>query len=86
MHAPEEIDAGPVVLRRWREDQAAALATAVTESLPELRAFLPWAIGDYDTESVSEFLRECVRHWEEGTGVTYAMRTHAWGSSSHRGW
>lgn len=76
MRSPEEIDAGPVVLRRWREDQAEVLASAVAASLPELRVFLPWATDEYDVVSAADFLRECDRHWEAGTELAYGIHAH----------
>lgn len=79
MRPPEEIDAGAVVLRRWREDEAAALAAAVTASLPELRVFLPWATDEYDVASARDFLRACVRQWDDGTDFTYGLHTRAGG-------
>jgi RimJ/RimL family protein N-acetyltransferase len=70
----EVISRGPVVLRRWREDDLDALFRAVTESAGHLRPWLPWAAG-YSRESAAEFLASSARGWEEGTGYSYAITT-----------
>ena len=41
----EQIEHAPVTLRRFRAEDADALFGAVTESLDELRPWMPWAAG-----------------------------------------
>jgi ribosomal-protein-serine acetyltransferase len=50
-----------VVVRHWREEDAAPLSRAVAESLDHLRPWLPWAAGE--PKSPAERL-VLIRHWE----------------------
>ena len=54
--APEEIDVGPLVLRRWQRADAPGLLAAIEMTLPELRQFMPWAMETPTSESVSAYL------------------------------
>ena len=75
MTAPEMINAGELVLKRWDPGWAADLAVAVRESLPELRPFLPWATDDYSVESAAVFLALTAKQWDEDTDFGYAIFT-----------
>ena len=70
----ELIEHAPVTLRRYRAEDADALFQAVTESLDQLRPWLPWA-ADYSRESAEEFLAGSVKDWDEGTAYNYAIVT-----------
>jgi ribosomal-protein-serine acetyltransferase len=70
---PDElIEHGPVILRRYREDDLDAVFAAVTESLDHLRPWMPWAAG-YTRQSAEEYLDGSVRCWEDGTEYNYAI-------------
>jgi ribosomal-protein-serine acetyltransferase len=68
----ELIDAGPVLLRRWRTADLDASCEAVLSSLEHLRPWMPWAV-DVSRASQAEFLAESERQWESGTAYNYAM-------------
>jgi len=44
-HPPEEIDAGPLTLRRWRPEAAEALQAAVLDSLGRLGVERVWRLA-----------------------------------------
>ncbi|MER7081922.1 Protein N-acetyltransferase, RimJ/RimL family [Saccharopolyspora kobensis] len=69
----EEIDLESAVLRRWRGTDLAALHRVVTESLPHLRPWMPWAAGDYSLESAAAFLQKAQDNWHTGRAFTYAI-------------
>jgi len=50
-----------VSLRRWRVEDAPALARAVEESLEHLRPWMPWAAGEPKTAA---WRAELIREWE----------------------
>jgi RimJ/RimL family protein N-acetyltransferase len=54
--APEEIDVGSLVLRRWQLADAPRLLAAIEMTLPELRKFMPWAMETPTPESVRAYL------------------------------
>ncbi|WP_312864621.1 GNAT family N-acetyltransferase [Saccharopolyspora phatthalungensis] len=61
------------VLRRWRHDDLAEVHGVVTEALPHLRPWMPWAAGDYPLDVAAEFLDLCDRNWRSGDAYTYAI-------------
>lgn len=70
--APEEIDLGDIVLRRWRQTDAAALTSAIAESVEHLRVWLPWA----ERVTVSErraHLAGWEREWETGGDLVWGI-------------
>jgi ribosomal-protein-serine acetyltransferase len=69
---PELIDAGPVVLRRWRADDLEAACDAVLTSLDHLRPWMIWA-ADFSRGSQAEFIAGSERDWESGAAYNYAM-------------
>ena len=70
----ELIEHAPVTLRRFRAEDVDALFQAVTESLDELRPWMPWA-ADYSRASTEEYLAGSVKDWDEGTAYNYAIVT-----------
>ena len=70
----ELIKHAPVTLRRFRAEDVDALFDAVTESLDELRPWMPWA-ADYSRASAEEYLAGSVKDWDEGTAYNYAILT-----------
>jgi ribosomal-protein-serine acetyltransferase len=73
MAPPELVNVGELVLKRWQPQWADDAATAVRESLPELKPFLPWAHEDYDTDAARAFITMSVENWREGTEFNYAI-------------
>jgi RimJ/RimL family protein N-acetyltransferase len=75
MEPPEIIDAGELVLKRWRPAYAAAAAKAVRESLPQLQPFMPWAHDAYDVDAAQLFVETSASEWAEGIAFNYAVFT-----------
>src|SRR5436305_12586199 len=71
---PEQVAAGPLVLRRVHADDAGAIAVAVRASLEHLRPWMPWATPEA-TDLRSQLVRvaEADEPWESGTGFIYVM-------------
>ena len=66
---PEQVVAGPLVLRRVHADDAGAIAVAVRASLEHLRPWMPWATPDAaDLRSQLVRVAEADELWESGTG------------------
>ncbi|WP_190813436.1 GNAT family N-acetyltransferase [Saccharopolyspora pogona] len=72
-HPAEVIILESAVLRRWRGDDLTEMHQVVTEALPQLRPWMPWAAGDYPLEAATEFLDLCDRNWRSGDAYTYAI-------------
>jgi len=73
----ETLAHGPVTLHRWRAGAgpAAELAQAVTETLDELRPWMPWARGEYGPAQAEQYLETCEQGWDAGTEFSYAIRS-----------
>ncbi|WP_034276587.1 GNAT family N-acetyltransferase [Haloechinothrix halophila] len=72
---PTELSAGPVVLRRAQENDAAAVTEAVEASLDYLRPWMPWATASAATLAVQrERCRRVEELWAKGTDYIY----HTW--------
>lgn len=65
--------AGGVTLRRWREQDAAALHQMVNESMAHLKPWMPWVANGYPPEAAAEFLASTVEGWANGTDFNYAI-------------
>lgn len=71
---PEQVAAGPLVLRRVHADDAGAVAVAVGASLEHLRPWMPWATPEAaDLRSQLVRVAEADELWESGTGFIYVM-------------
>jgi len=71
---PEQVAAGPLVLRRVRAGDAGAIAVAVGASLEHLRPWMPWATPEAaDLRSQLVRVAEADELWESGTGFIYVM-------------
>jgi len=70
---PDEIDAGPVRLRRWRVDDAAVLARLVTANLAHLGPWLAWAREPPTEEEEREFLQRMHAAWVRRTDFGYGL-------------
>jgi ribosomal-protein-serine acetyltransferase len=75
MEIPETLDAGPITLQRWTVDRADHLDQSINESLPELRAFMPWATADHDFDATKDYLLQAHSEWDKGENFSYAMLT-----------
>jgi ribosomal-protein-serine acetyltransferase len=73
---PERIEAGPVIIRRVRAADAAAIATAVSASLEYLRPWMPWATPEAaDRANQLARVAEADHNWEAGLGYVYSVLT-----------
>lgn len=73
---PERVDAGPVVVRRVRASDAAAIAAAVAASLDTLRPWMPWATpAAADRTNQLARVAEADHRWESGLSYTYSVLT-----------
>lgn len=71
---PHELDAAKgLTLRRWGEDQLAALLEAIRLSLPELRQWLPWALEMPTVEVERDFLRRGEEAFESGAQMGFGV-------------
>ncbi len=72
--APEEVRSATVVLRRLRQEDAEAIAGAVSASLDYLRPWMPWANPDA-VELRTQRLRvaEADELWEAGSDFIYSV-------------
>ena len=80
----EVIEHGPVVLRRYRPGDLDDLLEAVSESLGQLRPWMPWAT-DYSRDSAKEFLAGSDQHWDDGTEFNYAITVTTAGAGALAG-
>ena len=80
----ELIEHAPVTLRRFRAQDVDALFHAVTDSLDELRPWMPWAAG-YSLASAEEYLARSIKSWDEGTEYNYAIVTATPGGTALAG-
>jgi RimJ/RimL family protein N-acetyltransferase len=71
---PEQVAAGPLVLRRVHADDAGPLAVAVGASLEHLRPWMPWASPEAaDLRSQLVRVAEADEQWDSGTAFIYVM-------------
>jgi RimJ/RimL family protein N-acetyltransferase len=77
---PDTVPAGPIELRRWRPHDIDRLMEAIASSLPELRAFMPWAQELPSVDAELEFLHKMDEAFEAGTIFSYGM--HELGQST----
>lgn len=70
---PDELEAGPVVLRRYEGDELTALLEAVETSLDHLRPWMPWASAEPLEEGLAEFVQRSAVEFRSGENFTYAI-------------
>lgn len=70
---PETLTDGDLVLRKWRQSDAAALGAAASASLPELQRWMPWAKDGYGQAQAEAFLKFCDADWISGENYNYAV-------------
>ncbi|KAM3506235.1 hypothetical protein MY11210_007631 [Beauveria gryllotalpidicola] len=69
----EQLHDGDVTLRRWHPSDAQRLFDAAESSLPELKAWMPWAANGYTLQDAETFLRITTADWDRGAGYNYAI-------------
>jgi RimJ/RimL family protein N-acetyltransferase len=69
----EKLNAGPLLLQRWRVADADVLARLVTENYHHLRPWMPWAQAHPSIEEELVFLGRVQHAWEERTDFGYAV-------------
>jgi RimJ/RimL family protein N-acetyltransferase len=60
-----------VKIRRSTPDDAARVCDAVTSSVAELGAWMPWAHAGYSLEDTRTWLELCRESWEKGTQYSF---------------
>lgn len=71
---PEQVAAGPLLLRRLRAEDAAAIAAAVAASMDHLRPWMPWATPDSaDPRTQRVRVAESDEMWAQGTDFIYSI-------------
>ncbi|KAJ6788730.1 hypothetical protein PWT90_03928 [Aphanocladium album] len=69
----EQLSDGEVTLRRWQMGDAQSLLAAAEVSLPELKAWMPWAANGYTLEDAETFLSITTADWDKGRGYDWAI-------------
>jgi len=62
-----------ILLRPPRLDDAAAIAAAVQESLPELHPWMDWATNAYDEAAAARWLEFVLVTWEHASGFQFVI-------------
>lgn len=68
-----QVGSGEVVLRRFRETDAAVLNQVVQESLDHLRPWMAWVADGYSVAAATEFLVAAQHDWARGAAYNYAI-------------
>lgn len=71
---PEQVDGGPVVLRRVRAEDADDIARVVRASLEHLRPWMPWATDEAGSRAAQlARVAEADNLWESGSDFIYSV-------------
>jgi RimJ/RimL family protein N-acetyltransferase len=71
---PEEVEAGPVLLRRLRAEDALPLAAAVRASMDHLRPWMGWLTPDAGEVATRQaWIAEAGAMWDAGSDYVYAI-------------
>ena len=71
---PERIEAGDLVLRRWRREDAEALGQAISECIDHLRPWMPWIANEpLSLVDRRALLDRWSRAWDDRTELNYGM-------------
>jgi RimJ/RimL family protein N-acetyltransferase len=70
---PAELDAPPVVLRRYWGRELPALLQAVNDSLGHLRPWMPWAAADPLEPALAEFVSHAVEQFDRAENFNYCI-------------
>ncbi|MBT8207687.1 MAG: GNAT family N-acetyltransferase [Acidimicrobiia bacterium] len=63
-----------LVLRPFRRRDADPMVESIQASLPDLRKWLPWAVGGYTRIDAIRYVRESVNAWNEHRAYDFAIR------------
>lgn len=69
---PERLDAGDLLLDRWRAGDEADLYASVDASRAHLERFMPWSIG-YELIGTQSYLEAAAEGWAAGTSFDYRL-------------
>jgi len=61
-------------LRPFRRRDTSAVYDAVSESLPELAKWLPWAVGAYTRPTAQHYVRDSIAAWNDGRAWDFSIR------------
>jgi RimJ/RimL family protein N-acetyltransferase len=70
---PERVDAGAVVLRRHRLDDAPALVEAINTSFEHIHPWMPWAAEPATIDSITTFLTGAIANFDAGAEFGYVL-------------
>jgi len=71
---PEQVAAGPLLLRKMRRDDAVPIAAAVGASMEHLRPWMPWATPEAaDHRSQLARIEEAAEMWATGSDYIYLI-------------
>ncbi|MDE0231759.1 MAG: GNAT family protein [bacterium] len=70
---PPAVSTERLWLRRFRSGDARPLMEAVTESMPELSLWLPWARGLYGLSQARLFIKSSSRSWRRGRAFDFSV-------------
>jgi RimJ/RimL family protein N-acetyltransferase len=74
MRPSDHIDAPPLVLRPYRDDDVPALSRAIAESVEHLRPWMAWAaLEPLSLAERAALIRTFNRKWEDGEDFGYGM-------------
>lgn len=73
---PSAVSTSHFTLRRFSRRDLDALYEAVSKSLPELSAWLPWARPGYDRDDAIGFVRDSMQAWRENRAFDFSIRRH----------
>ena len=68
-----QLGSGEVTLRRWREQDAAALYRLVLESIEHLRPWMAWVADGYSLDAAAAFVADAEADWVRGNAFNYAI-------------
>jgi RimJ/RimL family protein N-acetyltransferase len=77
LDVPDRFVGARVVARRFADDDAEPLYTAIQESRPHLRPWLPWATGHQSIEDTREYIRRSLAHWLLREAFSMGIFAHA---------
>ena len=74
VHVTPALADGRLLLRPWRDADAAELHDAVRESVASVGRWLPWCNADYGLEQAEAWVAQCRDHWRTGEQFAFAVR------------
>jgi ribosomal-protein-serine acetyltransferase len=66
-----------LMLRPFRRRDVGALEEAVSESLRDLKPWLPWAQGSYGRHDALQYIKESLNAWNENRAFDFSIRAAA---------